>query len=83
MGSGVGLDTPESVIALLDQLARDGWQLGDAAARPDSGLALMGLLQQGIANDPKNGRCALQARAIRCRPINSAWHSCPAIWPRP
>ncbi|WP_427770435.1 cobaltochelatase subunit CobN [Comamonas thiooxydans] len=53
MGSGVGLDTPESVIALLDQLARDGWQLGDAAARPDSGLALMGLLQQGIANDPK------------------------------
>jgi cobaltochelatase CobN len=28
MGSGVGLDTPESVIALLDQLARDGWQLG-------------------------------------------------------
>ena len=53
MGSGVGLDTPESVIALLDQLASDGWQLGDAAARPDSGLALMGLLQQGIANDPK------------------------------
>ncbi len=53
MGSGVGLDTPESVIALLDQLAGDGWQLGDAAARPDSGLALMGLLQQGIANDPK------------------------------
>lgn len=53
MGSGVGLDTPESVIALLDQLARDGWQLGDAAARPDSGQALMGLLQQGIANDPK------------------------------
>ncbi|OAD86197.1 cobalamin biosynthesis protein CobN [Comamonas thiooxydans] len=53
MGSGVGLDTPESVIALLDQLASDGWQLGDAATRPDSGLALMGLLQQGIANDPK------------------------------
>ncbi|MGE8442253.1 MAG: cobaltochelatase subunit CobN [Comamonas testosteroni] len=53
MGSGVGLDTPESVIALLDQLASDGWQLGDAAARPDCGLALMGLLQQGIANDPK------------------------------
>ncbi|MDR0215353.1 MAG: cobaltochelatase subunit CobN [Comamonas sp.] len=53
MGSGVGLDTPESVIALLDQLAGDGWQLGDAAERPDSGLALMALLQQGIANDPK------------------------------
>jgi cobaltochelatase CobN len=53
MGSGVGLDTPESVIALLDQLAGDGWQLGDAAGRPASGLALMDLLQQGIANDPK------------------------------
>lgn len=53
MGSGVGLDTPESVIALLAQLERDGWQLGDAAQRPNSGLALMERLQQGIANDPQ------------------------------
>ena len=53
MGSGVGLDTPESVMALLEQLARDGWNLGDASALPASGLALMEQLQQGIANDPK------------------------------
>ena len=53
MGSGVGLDTPESVMALLEQLARDGWNLGDASALPASGLALMKQLQQGIANDPK------------------------------
>jgi cobaltochelatase CobN len=52
MGSGVGLDTPESVIALLEQLERDGWSLGDAAERPASGQALMERLQQGIANDP-------------------------------
>ncbi|MFT4243150.1 MAG: cobaltochelatase subunit CobN [Acidovorax sp.] len=52
MGSGVGLDTPESVIALLAQLERDGWRLGDAAERPASGQALMERLQQGIANDP-------------------------------
>lgn len=52
MGSGVGLDTPESVIALLAQLERDGWILGDAAERPASGQALMERLQQGIANDP-------------------------------
>ncbi|MFT3815327.1 MAG: cobaltochelatase subunit CobN [Acidovorax sp.] len=52
MGSGVGLDTPESVIALLAQLERDGWSLGDAAERPASGQALMERLQQGIANDP-------------------------------
>ena len=52
MGSGVGLDTPESVIALLHQLQRDGWNLGDPSALPASGLALMQRLQQGIANDP-------------------------------
>ena len=52
MGSGVGLDTPESVIALLQQLQRDGWSLGDASALPASGLALMEQLQQGIANAP-------------------------------
>ncbi|MEX8193682.1 cobaltochelatase subunit CobN [Comamonas guangdongensis] len=52
MGSGVGLDTPESVMALLEQLTRDGWNLGDASALPASGLALMDQLQQGIANDP-------------------------------
>lgn len=53
MGSGVGLDTPESVIALLTQLGRDGWNLGNAAERPANGQALMERLQQGIANDPK------------------------------
>lgn len=53
MGSGVGLDTPASVMELLAQLERDGWNLGDAEARPASGLALMEQLQQGIANDPK------------------------------
>lgn len=52
LGSGVGLDTPESVIALLAQLERDGWNLGDPAARPAAGLALMERLQRGIANDP-------------------------------
>ena len=52
MGSGVGLDTPASVIALLAQLARDGWTFGDPADRPADGLALMERLQQGIANDP-------------------------------
>ncbi|UBB16803.1 cobaltochelatase subunit CobN [Comamonas odontotermitis] len=52
MGSGVGLDTPASVIALLAQLARDGWNLGDPADWPADGLALMERLQQGIANDP-------------------------------
>ncbi|MBB6576021.1 cobaltochelatase CobN [Comamonas odontotermitis] len=52
IGSGVGLDTPASVIALLAQLARDGWNLGDPADQPADGLALMERLQQGIANDP-------------------------------
>ena len=53
MGSGVGLDTPESVIALLHQLQRDGWNLGAPSALPPSGLALMQQLQQGIANNPQ------------------------------
>lgn len=66
MGSGVGLDTPASVIALLAQLERDGWHLGDAAGRPASGQALMERLQQGIANDPAKWplRAASQGYAL-------------------
>lgn len=52
MGSGVGLDTPASVMTLLAQLAQDGWNVGDAGQLPVDGLALMERLQQGVANDP-------------------------------
>ncbi|WP_367066747.1 cobaltochelatase subunit CobN [Oryzisolibacter sp. LB2S] len=66
LGSGVGLDTPASVLALLAQLERDGWHLGDAAARPADGQALMERLQQGIANDPAQWplRAASQGYAL-------------------
>ena len=67
MGSGVGLDTPESVIALLAQLECDGWHLGDTAERPATGLALMEHLQQGIANNPDQWplRAASQGYALQ------------------
>ncbi|MDB5850219.1 MAG: cobaltochelatase subunit CobN, partial [Rhodoferax sp.] len=51
IGSGVGLDTPASVINILRRLADTGYALGDAAL-PADGDALMHTLQQGIANDP-------------------------------
>lgn len=67
LGSGVGLDTPASVIALLAQLERDGWNLGDAGERPADGQALMERLQQGIANDPRQWplRAASQGYALQ------------------
>lgn len=52
IGSGVGLDTPASVIGLLHLLAREGYDLGDTSALPADGDALMRRLTEGIANDP-------------------------------
>jgi cobaltochelatase CobN len=52
IGSGVGLDTPASVIAILRAMRCEGYVLGEADAMPEDGDALMRKLQQGIANDP-------------------------------
>ncbi|GAB2735468.1 cobaltochelatase subunit CobN [Melaminivora jejuensis] len=51
IGSGVGLDTPASVMQLLHLLQREGHELGTEAL-PEDGDALMRRLTQGIANDP-------------------------------
>ena len=63
IGSGVGLDTPASVIAILQHLAAEGHELGDPAQLPADGEALMHTLQQGIANDPAQW------------PLRPAWQS--------
>ncbi|MDO5290441.1 MAG: cobaltochelatase subunit CobN [Pseudomonadota bacterium] len=65
IGSGVGLDTPASVIALLRLLAREGHDVG-AHALPADGDALMRALTQGVANDPAQWplRPALQSYAL-------------------
>ena len=63
IGSGVGLDTPQSVITILEALKREGYPLGDDAAVPGDGGALMQTLQQGIANDPSQW------------PLRAAWQS--------
>jgi cobaltochelatase CobN len=52
IGSGVGLDTPASVMAILRELKVQGHALGDMDALPADGDALMRRLQEGIANDP-------------------------------
>ncbi len=52
IGSGVGLDTPASVVGILKRLAADGYAMGDPATWPADGDGLMQTLQQGIANDP-------------------------------
>jgi cobaltochelatase CobN len=64
IGSGVGLDTPASVIAILRAMQAEGYVLGDAI--PDDGDALMRTLQQGIANDPAqwSARPAWQSYAL-------------------
>lgn len=60
IGSGVGLDTPASVINLLRRLAADGLHVTGA---PADGGTLMATLQQGIANDPTQW------------PLRPAWQS--------
>ncbi|WP_313077278.1 cobaltochelatase subunit CobN [Melaminivora sp.] len=52
IGSGVGLDTPASVMQLLHLLQREGHDLGTEAL-PENGDALMRRLTTGIANDPQ------------------------------
>ena len=62
IGSGVGLDTPASVLAILQTLAAEGHKLGEGPL-PADGDALMRQLQQGIANDPAQW------------PLRPAWQS--------
>jgi cobaltochelatase CobN len=64
IGSGVGLDTPSSVIAILRAMRAEGYVLGDAI--PTDGDALMQKLQEGIANDPAqwSARPAWQSYAL-------------------
>jgi len=66
IGSGVGLDTPASVIAILRAMQAEGYALGDPAALPEDGDALMRRLQEGIANDPAQwaARPAWQSYAL-------------------
>ncbi|SDC55214.1 cobaltochelatase CobN subunit [Paracidovorax valerianellae] len=63
LGSGVGLDTPASVIGILRRMHAEGYALGDPASLPPDGDALMQVLQQGIANDPAQW------------PLRPAWQS--------
>ncbi|MDR2331992.1 MAG: cobaltochelatase subunit CobN [Burkholderiaceae bacterium] len=63
IGSGVGLDTPESVIHILRALKSEGYGVSDDA--PASGDALMKTLTEGIANDPAQW------------PLRAAWQSYP------
>lgn len=65
IGSGVGLDTPESVVRILRALRDAGYGVGNAQAIPDSGDALMQTLLRGIANDPAQW------------PMRAAWQSYP------
>lgn len=64
IGSGVGLDTPASVIAILRAMQAEGYVLGDAI--PVDGDVLMQKLQEGIANDPAqwSARPAWQSYAL-------------------
>ncbi|RGE40110.1 cobaltochelatase subunit CobN [Comamonas testosteroni] len=49
IGNGVGLDTPASVIQILQELQRQGYGLNDI---PSDGDQLMDMLQQGVTNEP-------------------------------
>jgi cobaltochelatase CobN len=50
LANGVGLDTPQSTVDLLQALRRDGYSLGDI---PPTGDALIRQLTAGVTNDPE------------------------------
>ncbi|MFZ4288248.1 cobaltochelatase subunit CobN [Variovorax sp. HJSM1_2] len=66
IGSGVGLDTPASVMAILQRLTAQGYHTGSADQMPADADALMHALQQGVANDPLQwpARPAFQSYAL-------------------
>ncbi|MEB3273486.1 MAG: cobaltochelatase subunit CobN [Prochlorothrix sp.] len=54
LANGVGLDTPESCIRILQSLANAGYNLGDPAQIPATGQDLIRALTQGQTNDPES-----------------------------
>ena len=63
LGNGVGLDTPASVITILEHLRDQGYSVADI---PDDGDTLMTRLKQGVTNDPEQWvlRPALQSLSL-------------------
>lgn len=64
LGNGVGLDTPASMISILNRLRDEGYRVDDA---PDDSDALMKSLKKGITNDPSHWllRPARQSLALK------------------
>jgi cobaltochelatase CobN len=63
IGNGVGLDTPASVVAILQMLRDEGYRVEEV---PEDGGALINRLTQGVTNDPgmRDLRPALQSLAL-------------------
>ncbi|WP_144155118.1 cobaltochelatase subunit CobN [Paraburkholderia sp. BCC1885] len=63
IGNGVGLDTPASVVGILEMLAAEGYRLAEL---PADGDALLRKLTEGVTNDPvvRDLRPALQSFAL-------------------
>ncbi|HEY1995810.1 cobaltochelatase subunit CobN [Paraburkholderia sp.] len=64
IGNGVGLDTPASVVGILQMLRDAGYRVADEL--PRDGDALLRTLTQGVTNDPvvRDLRPALQSFAL-------------------
>ncbi len=58
LANGVGLDTPASAALMLGWLADSGYDLGETAALPADGDALIHRLLEGRSNDPESGHRA-------------------------
>ncbi|MBL8268305.1 cobaltochelatase subunit CobN, partial [Steroidobacter sp.] len=63
IGNGVGLDTPASVITILDDLRSQGYDLTDI---PENGDQLLAQLREGVTNDPASwaARWAFQSVSV-------------------
>ena len=76
LGNGVGLDTPASVIHILQALQQQGYALQDI---PADGDALMALLQQGITNDPESWQLRSAQQSLDLASYKAFFASLPAV----
>lgn len=61
IGNGVGLDTPQSTVALLKALSDAGYDVADA---PRDGNVLIEMLQEGVTNAGSSGRIVRQVLTL-------------------
>jgi len=76
IGNGVGLDTPQSTIHILQGLARDGYSVNDI---PEDGTALIKELLGAVTNNPNTLHFQPCWQSISMADYRKAFHQLPEV----